>query len=182
MNDDALDRDCVDRCLRGERDAFEQLLARYEKPVYNAVLRLVGNPDEARDLCQEAFVKVYTNLRSYDSNRKFFSWMYRVAINETINHLNTRRRFEPLSATLEYGHANPEQEMQIIERDREIQRALLELEPKYRLAVVVRHFLQLSYSEAAHVLDLPEKTVKSRLFTARQLLREILTRNGHGTQ
>ena len=67
--------------------------------------------------------------------------------------------------------------MQETERDHQIQRALLALDPKYRLAVIVRHFLQLSYAEAAHVLDLPEKTVKSRLFTARQLLKEILEGN-----
>lgn len=179
MNDDDLDRTCVDRCLRGDRDAFERILERYEKPVYNAVARLTGNAEEARDLCQEAFVKVFENLRSYDPSRRFFSWMYRIAINETINHLNARRRFEPLTDTLQYGRADPEQEMQNVERDREIQRALLQLDLNYRLAVIVRHFLQLSYAEAAHVLDVPEKTVKSRLFTARHMLREILTRNGH---
>src|SRR5688500_18672273 len=179
MNDDDLDRTCVDRCLRGDRDAFERLLERYEKPVFNAIARLTGNTEEARDLCQEAFVKVYENLHSFDPSRRFFSWMYRIAINETINHMNGRRRFEPLSNTLEYNRADPEQEMQSVERDHEIQRALLELDLNYRLAVIVHHFLQLSYAEAAQVLGVPEKTVKSRLFTARHMLREILTRNGH---
>lgn len=179
MNEDEQDRDCVERCLRGESDAFEPLMARYERPIFNAILRLGGNPDEARDICQEVFVKVFENLRSYDRSRKFFSWMYRVAINETINHMKSRRRWEPLSDTLEYAHTNPEQDMQAHEQSGEIQRALLAIDLKYRLAVIVRHFLQLSYSEAALVLDLPEKTVKSRLFTARQMLREILEEKSH---
>ncbi|MGZ8867391.1 MAG: RNA polymerase sigma factor [Thermoanaerobaculia bacterium] len=174
MNEDDLDRDCVERCLQGDRDAFEPLLVRYERPVYNAVLRMVGDAEEARDIAQEIFVKVFENLPSFDPSRKFFSWMYRVAINETINHIKARRRWEPLSDTFESSRSNPEQAMQEVERDREIQRALLALDPKYRLAVIVRHFLQLSYAEAAHVLDVPEKTVKSRLFTARQQLKEIL--------
>jgi RNA polymerase sigma-70 factor (ECF subfamily) len=174
MNEDELDRDCVERCLQGDRDAFEPLLVRYERPVYNAVLRMVGDSEEARDIAQEIFVKVFENLRSFDPSRKFFSWLYRVAINETINHIKSRRRWEPLTDMFESSHSNPEQAMQEAERDREIQRALLLLDPKYRLAVIVRHFLQLSYAEAAHVLDVPEKTVKSRLFTARQQLKEIL--------
>lgn len=182
MNEDDLDRDCVERCLHGDRDAFEPIVARYEKPVFNAVLRMVGNPEEARDICQEVFVKVFENLRSYDHSRKFFSWMYRVAINETINHVKSRRRWEPLSDVFESSRSNPEETMQETERDHQIQRALLALDPKYRLAVIVRHFLQLSYAEAAHVLDLPEKTVKSRLFTARQLLKDLLEGKPNGVR
>ena len=182
MNEDEFDRDCVERCLDGDREAFEPILARYEKPVYNAVLRMVGDAEEARDIAQEVFVKVFENLRSYDRSRKFFSWMYRVAINETINHVKTRRRWEPLSEAFQSSHSNPEEAMQEVERDREIQRALLALDPKYRLALIVRHFLQLSYAEAANVLDVPEKTVKSRLFTARQLLREILEGKSNATR
>lgn len=182
MNEDEFDRDCVERCLDGDREAFEPILARYEKPVYNAVLRMVGDAEEARDIAQEVFVKVFENLRSYDQSRKFFSWMYRVAINETINHIKTRRRWEPLSEAFQSSRSNPEEVMQEVERDREIQRALLALDPKYRLALIVRHFLQLSYAEAANVLDVPEKTVKSRLFTARQLLREILEGKSNATR
>lgn len=179
MNEDELDRTCVERCLRGERDAFEPLVARYEKALFNAIFRLAGDAEEARDICQEVFVKVFENLGSYDPSRRFFSWLYRVAINETINHLKSRRRWEPLSESLEHPRSNPEHDLQAREQNGEIQRALLALDPKYRLAVVVRHFLQLSYSEAAQILDLPEKTVKSRLFTARQMLREILEAKSH---
>jgi RNA polymerase sigma-70 factor, ECF subfamily len=179
MNEDDLDRACVERCLRGEADAFEEILDRYERPLYNAIYRLTGNVEEARDLCQQAFLKAFEHLGSYDSSRKFFSWIYRVAMNETINYMNSRRKWEPLDESLPYMHASPEEEVQAMESQHEIQQALLALEINYRLALIVRHFLDLSYAEASDVLDVPEKTVKSRLFTARQLLREILEGQRH---
>ena len=181
MTEDELDRMCVERCLRGEADAFEGILERYERPVYNAVLRLCGDREEARDVTQQVFIKIYERLDSYDPSRKFFSWLYRVAINETLNHLKGRRTWEPLSPVLESPRGNPEDEFESSERHGEIQKALVLLDTKYRLAIIVRHFLDLSYEEAADVLSVPVKTVKSRLFTARQLLREILEGQRHAT-
>lgn len=182
MTEDELDRMCVERCLKGEADAFEGILDRYERPVYNAVLRMGADREEARDVCQQIFIKVFERLDTYDTTRKFFSWLYRVAINEAINHMKSHRTWEPLSPSLVYQHANPEEELENAEQQGEIQKALLVLEPKYRLAIIVRHFLNLSYEEAAQVLSLPVKTVKSRLFTARQLLRDILEGQRHATR
>ena len=179
MTEDELDRMCVERCLRGEANAFEGILDRYEKPVYNAILRLGADREEARDLCQQVFIKVYERLDTYDQTRRFFSWLYRVAINETINHMKAHRNWEPLSPTLTYDRANPEEEAQATEQHQVVQKALLVLEPKYRLAIIVRHFLNLTYEEAAQILSLPVKTLKSRLFTARQLLRDILEGHRH---
>ncbi len=174
MNEDELDRMCVERCLSGETNAFEGILDRYERPVYNAIVRMGADGEEARDVCQQVFVKAFQHLDSYDPTRKFFSWLYRVAINETINAIKAHRSWEPLTSAMRAASANPEEAMQATEQEHEVQRALLALEPKYRLAIIVRHFLQLSYDEAAEVLAVPVKTVKSRLFTARQQLREIL--------
>ena len=179
MNKDELDRMCVERCLRGEANAFEGILERYERPVYNAIVRLGADREEARDLCQQVFVKIYERLDTYDPTRRFFSWLYRVAINETINALKTHRVWEPLTERLVNPRPNPEEQLAETEVYEEIQRALLALDLKYRLAVIVRHFLNLSYEEAAEVLSVPTKTVKSRLFTARQLLREILRDGTH---
>jgi len=179
MNEDELDRMCVERCLSGATNAFEGLLDRYERPVYNAIVRMGADVDEARDDCQQVFVKVFQHLDSYDPTRKFFSWLYRVAINETINAINAHRPWEPLHDAMRTANANPEEAMQAAEQEQEVQRALGALDMKYRRAIIVRHFLQLSYDEAAEVLAVPVKTVKSRLFTARQQLREILE-DGHG--
>src|SRR6476469_5234698 len=174
MNEDELDRMCVERCLAGETNAFEGILDRYERPVYNAIVRMGADSEEARDLCQQVFVKAFQHLNTYDPARKFFSWLYRVAVNETINAMRARRAWEPLSDTLRTGIANPEEAMAETDRHNEMQRALVALDVKYRLAIIVCHFLQLSYDEASNVLAVPVKTVKSRLFTARQMLREIL--------
>ena len=179
MNVDDQDLRIVERCLGGDPDAFEGILERYERPVYNAIVRMGADREEARDICQQAFLKVYQHLDTYDRSRRFFSWLYRIAINEAINQMKAHRAWEPLDAVMEDSHPNPEQELEAAEREREIQAGLLQLEMKYRLALIVRHFLQLSYEEAAHVLSVPEKTVKSRLFTARQLLREALERRRH---
>ncbi len=96
--------------------------------------------------------------------------------------MKSHRTWEPLSPSLVYEHATAEEEMETAEQQGEIKKALLVLEPKYRLAIIVRHFLNLSYEEAAQVLSLPVKTVKSRLFTARQLLRDILEGQRHAAR
>ena len=174
MTEDEHDRMSVARCLDGEADAFDEIVERYQGPLYNAIVRMGADREDARDICQRAFLKAYEHLADYDPQRRFFSWLYRVAINEAINAIKAKPHWEPLKPDMEDAHRNPEQELQVAEQDRELQYGLLQLDMKYRLALITRHFLQLSYEEMAVVLDLPEKTVKSRLFTARQLLREAL--------
>lgn len=174
MGEDELDRRCVERCLHGDSDAFGDIVGRYQKPVYNAIRRMGADREEARDLSQQVFVKAFERLDTYDPTRRFFSWLYRVAINETINYLKARRSWDPLRDSFEDPHANAEEELETADRDRDLSRALRALDPKYRLVIIARHFLNLSYADAAHVLDLDQKTVKSRLFTARQQLRDIL--------
>jgi RNA polymerase sigma-70 factor (ECF subfamily) len=179
MTEDEHDRMSVARCLDGEADAFDEIVERYQGPLYNAIVRMGADREDARDICQRAFLKAYEHLGDYDPERRFFSWLYRVAINEAINVIKAKPRWEPLKPDMEDAHRNPEEELQVAEQDRELQCGLLQLEMKYRLALITRHFLQLSYEEMAVVLDLPEKTVKSRLFTARQLLREALENLRH---
>ena len=182
MSEDERDRMCVERCLRGDTGAFEEILDRYEKPVYNAILRLGTDREDARDIAQQVFMKVYERLATYDPAHKFFSWLYRVAINETINSMKAHRNWEPLSETLVYPQPDPEQQFAMAEEERVIQNALQSLDLKYRLALIVRHFLHLSYEEASDVLAVPVKTVKSRLFTARQLLREAIEGTRHAAR
>ncbi|HUP50367.1 MAG TPA: RNA polymerase sigma factor [Thermoanaerobaculia bacterium] len=179
MTGDEHDRMCVERCLQGEAEAFGGILDRYEKPVYNLVVRLGADREDARDICQQIFINIYKHLASYDPSRRFFSWLYRAAVNETINHLKSRRAWEPLNRHLEHPLPNPEEALEAAEQEQEIQRGLLALEMKYRLALIAYYFLQLSYEEAAYVLSVPEKTVKSRLFTARHLLRQVLEERRH---
>jgi RNA polymerase sigma-70 factor (ECF subfamily) len=179
MKEDDPDRVCVERCLGGDLDAFGTLIDRYERPVFHAVLHMVGNREDAREICQQVFMKAFEHLASYDPERKFFSWIYRAAMNESINHLRARHPAEPLSEALETRDANPAERFESTERTNHLQDAVMGLAHNYRAVVILRHFLHLSYREVAEVLDVPEKVVKSRLFTARQLLREALEARGH---
>ena len=181
MGEEELDRTSVERCLKGELDAFAGLIERYEKPVFNAIFHLVKNHEDARELCQQVFMKVFERLASYDPERKFFSWIYRIAMNESINYMKARHEWEPLSETIAEPRANPAETYESAETTRDVQAAVLALDVKYRAVVILRHFLDLSYRDAAEVLNLPEKTVKSRLFAARQLLRDQLEAKGEAS-
>ena len=136
---------------------------------------------EPQELCQQVFMKAFEHLHSFDPSRRFFSWIYRVAINESINHLKARRFHEPILDGLEPadGSLSP---METLDdrRQQDLRLALARLEPKYVAVITLFHFLHKSYEEIAETLELPEKTVKSRLYTARQLLRESLEGLGYG--
>lgn len=179
MDEEQQDRIAVERCLNGDIDAFSQLIKRYERPVFNTVLHMVGDVEDAREVCQQVFMKAFQNLATYDRDRRFFSWIYRVAINESINHLKARRPHEELSDTLAYPLPNPAERFEELEEWTHLHEAIMQLDANYRAVIILRHFLQMSYQEMANTLNVPEKTVKSRLFTARQLLREALEAKGH---
>jgi RNA polymerase sigma-70 factor (ECF subfamily) len=168
----------VERCRGGDRRAFEALVVRYQKPVFNAALRMLRNPDDARDVSQTVFLKVYVHLADYDPTYKFYSWIYRIAVNESLNVLSRRRRHEPILGDEADGSPGPDSEVDGFQVGRGIERALMTLKPDYRAVIVLRHVLDCSYQDMAEVLSLPEKTVKSRLFAARQLLAEALRRDG----
>jgi RNA polymerase sigma-70 factor (ECF subfamily) len=174
-----MDRMAVERCLNGDLDAFGLLIDRYERPVFNTVLHMVGDAEDAREVCQQVFMKAFEHLASYDRERKFFSWIYRMAINESINHLKARHPHEPLNERLQCPLANPAQQFEALEQGTHLHEAIMRLDSNYRAVIILRHFLHLSYGEVADVLNLPGKTVKSRLFSARQLLREALEAKGY---
>lgn len=164
---------CVARCLDGDRSAFEPLVVRYQRVLYTVALRLLGNPEDARDATQNAFVRAYERLDTFDPSRKFFSWMYRIAVNECLNAIRARRQGEELDDDLA---TEPTVFQQVAARElhERVQAALQRLTPEYREVVVLRHYGELSYDEIASALNLPMKTVKSRLFTARQRLADVL--------
>lgn len=177
MLDDG-DGGLVERCRKGDRRAFETLVVRYQKPVFNVALRMLRNPDDARDVAQTVFLKVYEHLGDYDPNFKFYSWIYRIAVNESINVLSRRRRHEPIAGDEVDGAVGPEGLVAGQQVGVGIQRAIMKLTPDHRSVIVLRHLLDCSYQEMAEILSLPEKTVKSRLFAARQHLVEALGKDG----
>jgi RNA polymerase sigma-70 factor (ECF subfamily) len=167
------DDELVRRCLEGEPVAFERLVAKYQKPLYNVAFRLLGNRADATDATQNAFVSAYEHLGSFDRERRFFSWIFRILKNECLNVLRGRRPTEPVDPDLA-SEGRPDRALDEAERDRAVQAALLKLSSDYREVIVLRHFAEFSYDEIAAALDIPVKTVKSRLYTARQHLGELL--------
>ena len=172
------DTTLMEQCTQGDRQAFETLLIRYEKPVYNAAYRMLHSRDDAQDVTQTVFLKVYENLDQYDPKYRFFSWIYRIALNESVNVLKKTNRLEALDAETISDTRGPEQQASSEQVIKGVQTALMTIKPDYRSVVVLKHFLGCSYTEISEILEIPEKTVKSRLYTARQLLREQLEQNG----
>jgi RNA polymerase sigma-70 factor (ECF subfamily) len=171
------DNDLVRRCIEGDRQAFEQLLARYESSIFNAVLRMVHDYDDARDTTQDVFVKAFENLRKFDPRYRFFSWIYRIAINESLNLLGKRGRREAATeaATKVERQAGAGGE-RAVSASCDLYDALSRIKPEYRSVIILKHILGCSYHDISQILQVPETTVKSRLFTAREILREMLLR------
>jgi RNA polymerase sigma-70 factor, ECF subfamily len=170
---DADDHTLVRDCLAGKPEAFEVLVVRYQRPLFNVALRLLGSYEDASDTTQTAFVKAYEHLDTFDSTHRFFSWVYKILRNECLNVLRARKPTEPLPEEL-FASGGQADALERVERQRAIQAAILKLPPDYREALVLRHFTELSYEEIATTLGIPVKTVKSRLYTARQRLAELL--------
>lgn len=172
-NDAAL----VNGCIQGDRRAMSQLVSQYQKPVFNAAYRILGNMDDAADATQTVFLKVFEHIADYDQRFKFFSWVYRIAINESLNQVKKRRPQESLDDSQASPWQGPAEELDSAKLCQKVQDALMLLNDDYRSVVVLKHITGCSYQQIAGILQLPEKTVKSRLYSARQLLKKTLGAN-----
>lgn len=175
---EASDRDLVLRTRGGEVDAFGEIVRRHQASVFNVCYRMLGERRDAEDLAQEAFLRAYQRLASYDEGRPFGPWVRQVAARLCLNHLE---RPDPPRLPLDEendwpGGSGQEPEVRAGEREREdtIRRALLDLPAKQRTAVELRHFQDLSYAEIAAAMGLPLSDVKSHLFRGRKALAEKL--------
>lgn len=178
MVDGDPDTALVARCLAGDVEAFEPLVRRYERVLFNVAMRMLGDREDARDVTQEAFLKAFQKLASFDPNYRFFSWMYRIVVNESLNARGRR----PPTAPLEYepvASGRPDEGLRERELKDRVQTALARLAEADREVLVLRHFAELSYAEIAAALGIAEKTVKSRLHEARQRMGRALAQGGH---
>ena len=173
------DRDAalVNDCKRGDRRAMSKLVSQYQRPVYNAAYRILGNMDDAADTTQIVFLKVFEHIADYDPKFKFFSWVYRIAINESLNQVKKRRSHEPLAESQVSPWQTPDEELDSRRLCNRVQGALMHLKADYRTVVVLKHISGCSYQQISEILQLPEKTVKSRLYSARQLMKKALQDN-----
>jgi RNA polymerase sigma-70 factor (ECF subfamily) len=180
------DPELVALTLKGEERAFRELVDRYRARIYTFVLRIVKDREEAGDIAQEAFIKVYSSLRSYDPSRNFSSWLFKIAQNIAIDYLRKRRPEEiSLDATFETGRGEvslqipsrelePDRGIESMEIHEAIEIAVADLGAIPRSAVLLRHVEGKSYEEIAEILGIPLGTVKTHIFRARRLLRAKL--------
>jgi RNA polymerase sigma-70 factor (ECF subfamily) len=172
------DKTLVEQSLNGDTRSFELLVDRYEKVLYNVSLRMLNSPEDAMDVTQTAFIKAYEKLDTFNSKYKFFSWIYKIMINESLNVLNRRKPLDEVDSNLVSRDKTPDEEYRENWMAERVQAAVATLPLDYRRLIVLRHFGNLSYRDMSGALDLPEKTVKSRLYTARQMLKDLLLKRG----
>lgn len=168
----------VHRCLQGDTEAFAGLIDKYQKVVFNLALRLSGDFDDAEDVAQTVFVKAYEKLGTFNPQYAFFSWIYKMTVNESLNLIASRKQTTPLTESLPSPAYLPDERLMQDEMQNELGKAIAELPIDQRAILVLRHFADLSYRELGFIFDIAEKTVKSRLYCAREQLREILQNRG----
>lgn len=165
------------RCLAGQETAAAELVDRYQRLLFNVALRMLGNVQDAQDVTQTVFGNVFASLETYDPTYRFFSWIYRMTVNESLNAIKQRKAMVSLDGEMDLPSA-PAVDEQAKDAEERLGKALLGLKPDDRSVVVLKHISGLSYEEIGEVLHLPVKTVKSRLFTARERLRLVLVAQG----
>jgi RNA polymerase sigma-70 factor (ECF subfamily) len=169
-----MDTALVIEALNGNSDAFGSLVEKYERPIFNLSFRISGEREDAMDITQTVFMKAFARLESFDPSRNFFSWLYRMTVNEALNFVRRRSRTVQIEADLPSRIPGPDERIIEEESNTLLQRALARLAEDYRVVIILRHFLDLSYREIGDIIGIPEKTVKSRLYTGRHLLSGII--------
>ena len=175
------DAACVRRLQRGDTDAFEILVRRHEKAIFNLVYRMLGNYDDAVETAQEVFLSAYRAIGQFRGESNFSTWLYRIAL----NHATTRRkstnlrqkRLVPIDGSdmVDDTQLGPAETLEKKELRERVQRALNELEPEDATVILLRDLQDIPYEDVARVLKIPVGTVKSRLHRARQALKTHLT-------
>jgi len=183
VNDDVpRDAQLVEAALAGDRDAFGDLVARYQDRLFNTLLRVVGSHEDAADAVQDAFVQAYTKLESFRGASQFYTWLYRIAMNVALSRQRRRRPTASLDHAKESAGEEPlaaadgpEETVLSQERIQHVQAALADLGDEHRQILVLREIDGCAYEEIAEILELPVGTVRSRIFRARVQLKEKLS-------
>ena len=184
------DIELVERARSGDGDAITELYRRHERRVYNLALRTLGNPWDAADVVQDAFIKAFKNLDSFKGEARFGTWLHRIAVNAAYDHLR-RHKPEPMEAEILDDLSGPASSAAVVGSGRQgidpavdglsepLRTALMSLEDGFRFAVVLCDLLGFPYAEAAQILGVQEGTIKSRIFRARETLASALEQAGY---
>jgi RNA polymerase sigma-70 factor (ECF subfamily) len=166
--------------LAGRKSAMKMLVERYKKKAYFLALGMVGNSDEALDISQEAFIKVFKSARRFDQDQRFFPWFYSIVINLCKDCLHRRETHESKEIDVDdntfllVDDRNPEKSLIKQEEADAVRKAVMQLDPDDREIIMLKHFRDVSYEEIAALLKIPKGTVMSRLYYARKKLAKLL--------
>lgn len=181
----------IRKAVGGSAEAFEQLVVKYQTPIYRLCLRMTGNPEDAADLTQESFLKAWRALDTFRFGSGFSTWLFRLASNTCLDHLRAQKRRPVLPLTLEDNDGEemtldppdsaptPEEALLASEEQERLNQALAQLDPGQRHILTLRVVNDLSYTEIAEILEIKEGTVKSRIARARDALRKKYQKGGN---
>lgn len=182
----------IDKCRGGDSAAFERLILKYQNRIYNTILKICVNPDDAAELTQETFVKIMESLDTFEGKSSFYTWAFRIAVNLTLNYCQRNAKLTVHSLEAQDGRAGAEARQMLKEflsddsspdpasvaQNKELCeiaiKSLMRLDDPQRAVVVLRDIEGMSYAQIAQVLDIELGTVRSRLSRARNRLREIM--------
>lgn len=177
----------LESAKKGDIEAFEKLIEAHEKKVFNIALRMMGNYEDAKDMAQEAFIRVFKSIGSFKEQSSLSTWIYRIITNICLDELRKRKNRKVMSIddNIKYDDGEikrdivsddltPEEKVERDEVKRMVSYAINELSDEHRTAIVLRDIQGFSYKEISEIVNCPEGTVKSRISRARQALREIL--------
>jgi RNA polymerase sigma-70 factor (ECF subfamily) len=168
------EKQIIDQIIQGDTNQFDQLVKKYQTPVFKVIYKIVEDYEDAAEILQDVFVKAYESLSQYNPEYKFFSWIYRIAINKALLYVKRKKVAVPAEILCCEAEEDLEETVFCEQRDSEITKAVNRLDEKYRKVILLKYYAGLSYAQIAEVLLLPEKTVKSRLFDARRILQKSL--------
>lgn len=175
------DEGLVVLCLQGKKEAFEELVKRYEKQIFSLAYRLTNNYHDAVDMTQEVFLHLFRVLDKFDQKRKFFPWMYRIATNVCYNTLKKKpQESYPLDNVIEFiplvseRNSQPEDYFETKEMQEIVHRAIAQLPENYRVPMVLKYLEDMSYQQISEAMDLPVSTIETRLYRGRILLQKRL--------
>jgi RNA polymerase sigma-70 factor, ECF subfamily len=182
------DEELVERARGGDADSFNQLITRWERPIYALAYRVIGREEDARDVCQEAFLRAYRGLNGFKGEAKFSSWLYRITLNLCRDWIRKQRR-APVSQMPEDTDAmelaaevGPVESIEDLVARRElsvaVERAMTLLPDEQRTAIVLKEYHGMTFQEIADLQGCPLSTVKTRLYQGLSVLRRHLQRNG----
>lgn len=177
------DEEIVRLIISGDKDLFGELIDRYEDKLTRYVKRFIQQPDDVSDIIQIVFIKAYTNLQSFDTDRSFNSWVYRIAHNESITYLkkksNEKVSFIDFDTFLPHPFTKEGADNRTLKREMKelLENSLSNISPKYREVLVLYYYEELSYQEIADVLQIPIATVGVRIKRGKESLEKTLTKN-----